>query len=324
MPITRRAMLGGAGLLAAPFVRLSPAVAQEPWPSRPVRFVVPLAAGGGLDFVARLIGDPLGKRLGQQIVVENRTGAGGTIGVETVIKSPPDGYSVLVSNDNVVSAPPILKLNVDYVKELIPVALMSRQPQALAVHPSLNVGAVAELVQLARRQPGMSYATSGAGTNQHVLAEWFAQTAGITLEHVPYRGAGQAVNDVIAGHVKLAFLGPTALLPHHAAGKLRILAQSSPKRSPTLSDVPTLIEAGYKDLYLESWYGAFLPKGTPAAVAERLNTEIGAVLSDAGLRERLAQSTMEAGGGPPEDFARLVQDYADKYARLAKEVNLKL
>jgi tripartite-type tricarboxylate transporter receptor subunit TctC len=326
MPLSRRALLQAAAraTLAAPFVRPIAASAQDVWPNRPLRFVVPLAPGGGLDFVARLIGDPLGRRLGQQIVVENRTGAGGTIGVETVIKSPPDGYTVLVSNDNVVSAPPILKLNVDYVKELIPVALMSRQPQALAVHPSLPVGSVADLVQLARRQPGMSYATSGAGTNQHVLAEWFAQTAGIRLEHVPYRGAGQAVNDVLAGHVKLAFLGPAALLPHHAAGKLRILAQSSPKRSPTLAEVPTLVEAGYQELYLESWYGAFLPKGTPAAVAARLNVEIGAVLGDAGLRERLGQSTMEAGGGSPEEFARLVQDYADKYARLAKEVNLKL
>ena len=324
MRITRRRMLetAGAAALAAPFA--AGAFAQDAWPNRPVRFVVPLAAAGGLDFVARLVADQLGKRLGQQVVVENRTGAGGTIGVETVVKSAPDGYSVLVTNDNVVSAPAILKLNVDYLKELIPVVLISRQPQALAVHPSLNVGSVAELVQLARREPGLSYATSGAGTNQHVLAEWFAQTAGVRLEHVPYRGAGQAVNDVLAGHVKVAFLGPAALLPHHGSGKLRILAQSSPRRAPALSDVPTLIEAGYKDLYLESWYGAFLPKGTPAPIAARLNQEIGALLAEPFVRERLGTSTMEAGGGSAEDFARLAQDYADKYARLAKEVNLKL
>lgn len=320
MPLTRRAMLQASALL--PFA--GTALAQEAWPARPVRFVVPLAAAGGLDFVARLVADQLGKRIGQQVVVENRTGAGGTIGVETVVKSAPDGYSVLVTNDNVVSAPPILKLNVDYLKELTPVVLISRQPQAIAVHPSLGVNSLADLIELARRQPGLSYATSGAGTNQHVLAEWFAQTAGIKLEHVPYRGAGQAVNDVLAGHVKLAFLGPTALLPHHGSGKLRILAQSSPKRVPALAQVPTLIEAGYTDLYLESWYGAFLPKATPAPIAARLNSELSAVLNEPFVRERLASSTMEAGGGSADEFATLAQDYADKYARLAKEVNLKL
>jgi tripartite-type tricarboxylate transporter receptor subunit TctC len=192
------------------------------------------------------------------------------------------------------------------------------------VHPSLNVNTLAELVALAKAQPGMSYATSGAGTNQHVLSEWFALTAGLKLEHVPYRGAGQAVNDLIAGHVKMACLGPAALLPQHASGKLKILVQSSPKRTPALAEVPTFIEAGYKDIVLESWYGAFLPKGTPAPIVAKLNAELGTVLADAFVRERLATSTMEAGGGSGEEFGALAQEYADKYNRLAKEVNLKL
>src|SRR5215213_12017308 len=205
---------GGLGLLPG-----ATAHAQTDWPNRPVRFIVPLAAGGAIDFVARAVGESMSQSIGQQVVVENRTGAGGTIGIDTAMKSSPDGYSVLITNDNVASAPHVLGLNVDFLKELLPVAVLGRQPQALAVHPSLTtVNSVADLIALVKQRPGMGCATSGVGSNQNVLLEWFARQAGIRLEHVPYRGAGQAINDVIAGHVQVAFLGPTALLPQAQAG----------------------------------------------------------------------------------------------------------
>src|SRR6266540_7457718 len=275
------------------------------WPRRPVRFIVPLAAGGGLDFVARVVGEPLSRELGQQVYVENRTGAGGTIGIDAAIKSPPDGYSVLVTNDNVASAPHVLRLNIDYLNELLPVVQIGRQPQALAVHPSLSeVKSVADLIALVKAQPGMGCATSGVGSNQHVLLEWFAKTAGIKLDHVPYRGAGQAINDVLAGHVKVAFLGPTALLPHATAGSVRLLAQSGEARSRSMPDVPTLVELGYAGVTLESWYAAFLPLGTPAPIVARLNAEIGKVLADAAVRENFQKSATEPVGGTAEELAR--------------------
>lgn len=314
-----------AGVAVGGSLSLSRAAFAQPtqtWPNRPVRFIVPLAAGGGLDFVARIVGEYLSRSLGQQVFIENRTGAGGTIGIDAAIKSPPDGYSILVSNDNVASAPHVLKLNVDYLKDLIPVSLIGRQPQALAVHPSFDVKSVAELVAAVKAQPGTGCATSGVGSNQHVLLEWFSKTAGIKLEHVPYRGAGQAINDLIAGHVKIAFLGPTALLPHNLAKTLRLLAQTGDARSASMPDVPTLQESGYPDISLESWYGAFVPLGTPAEIVTRLNAELDKALKDSGTREAFLKGATEASGGSPEDLARIARRDAEKYARLVKELNL--
>jgi tripartite-type tricarboxylate transporter receptor subunit TctC len=293
------------------------------WPNRPVRFIVPLAAGGGLDFVARVAADYLSRAIGQQVVIENKTGAGGTIGIDTAIKSAPDGYSVLVTNDNVASAPHVLRLNVDYLKDLVPVIQLARQPQALAVHPSFDVKSLAELIAAVKERPGMGCATSGVGSNQHVLLEWFAKMAGVKLEHIPYRGAGQAINDLIAGHVRIAFLGPTALLPHYRAGGLRLLAQSGEVRSPSMPEVPTLHESGFAGLALESWYGAFVPLGTPPAIVARLNAEIDSALADAGVRKSFGQTATEAVGGSAEHLARLAQQDSEKYARLVKELNIK-
>ena len=324
MRIGRRGFLGGAlAFGAAPFVPHL-AHAQGDYPNRPVRFIVPLAAGGGLDFVARIVGEHLSRSLGQQIFVENRTGAGGTIGIDTAIKATPDGYSLLLTNDNVASAPHVLRLNVDYLKDLVPVAMLGRQPQALAVHPSFDVKSVAELVSAIKQVPSMGCATSGVGSNQHVLMEWFAKEAQIKLEHVPYRRAGQAINDLLAGHVKVAFLGPTALLPHAVAKNIRILAQSGETRSVSMPDVPTLIEAGFTGLSLESWYAAFAPIGTPDAIVKRLNAEFGKSLADPATRAAFGKGATEPVGGDPESLMRAARADSEKYAKIVRDVNIKV
>jgi len=295
--------------------------AQE-WPNRPIRFIVPYPAGGSTDVGARVIGDYLSRALGQQIVVENRTGGSGNIGFEAGARSAPDGYTVLIAPDQVASAPHVFKVSFDPLKDLLPVIQLSRQPVVLAVHPKLGVNSVAELVALAKQRPGLSYATSGIGSQQHMTAEWFAQIAGIKLDHVPYRGGAQAINDLVAGHVMIGSLGSTPLIPHYKAGTLKLLAQTTAARSPSLPDVPTYEQAGIK-LVLDQWLGAFVPAGTPPAIVARLNNEMNKALAEAAIRESFLQSAQEPVGGSAEQFLRLVREDFAKYERLAKDLNIK-
>jgi tripartite-type tricarboxylate transporter receptor subunit TctC len=255
-------------------------------------------------------------------VVENRTGAGGTLGMDSAMRSPPDGYTFLITNDNAASAPHILKLSYDYTKVLLPVIDIGHQPQVFAVHPSLGVNSVKEYVENAKAHPGVGFASSGVGSNQHVIGEWFAREAGIKMEHVPYRGAGQAVTDLLAGHVKSAFLGPTALINHHRAGAIKIIAQTSAKRAPTLTDIPTLEESGYKGLVLEAWYAAFAPAGTPPEIIKQMNAAVQQALADPKLLENFTKGSLEAIGGTPEALGKLAQADSEKYARLVKELNI--
>ena len=296
--------------------------AQE-WPNRPIRFIVPFPAGGSTDVGARVIGDYLSRALGQQIVVENRTGGSGNIGFEAGARSAADGYTVLIAPDQVTSAPHVFKVSFDPLKDLLPVIQLSRQPVVLAVHPKLGVNSVAELVALAKQRPGLSYATSGIGSQQHMTAEWFAQIAGIKLDHVPYRGGAQAINDLVAGHVMIGSLGSTPLIPHYKAGTLKLLAQSTAARSPSLPDVPTYEQAGIK-LTLDQWLGAFVPAGTPPAIVARLNSEMNKALAEAAIRDSFLQSAQEPVGGSAEQFLRLVREDFAKYERLAKDLNIKV
>ena len=314
---------GFIALLALVIVMPTMAQAQE-WPSRPIRFIVPFPAGGSTDVAARLVGEHLSRTLGQQIVVENRTGANGNIGMETAAKSAADGYTILVATDSISSNPHVYKMNIDPLKELVPIIQLSRQPMVLAAHPALGVSSLAELVALAKRQPGLRYATgSGVGSPQHIVVQWFAEIAGIKLEQVPYRGGAQAINDLIAGHMKLGSLGSTPLIPHYKAGTLRLLAQSMAERSPSLPDVPTYQEAGGKGLVLDQWLGVFVPAGTPPAIAARLNAEIGKALGEAAIRESFLQSAQEPVGGSAKQFSHFVHEEFAKYRRLVMELNIK-
>lgn len=295
----------------------------QAWPSCPVRFVVPYPPGGSTDMGARVIADYLSRVLGQQIVVENKSGGSGNIGFEAAARSAADGYTVLIAPDQVTSAPHVFKVSFDPLKDLVAVIQLSRQPVVLAVHPSLGVNSVAELIALAKERPGMSFATSGVGSQQQFAAEWFAKIADIKLDHVPYRGGGQAINDLIAGHIKIGSLGSSPLIPHYKAGNLRLLAQSTDKRSPSLLEVPTYQEAGIKGLVLDQWLGAFVPTGTPPAIVARLSREINKALAEPAIRNSFLQSAQEPVGGDAEAFARLVRDDFAKYQRLAKELNIK-
>jgi tripartite-type tricarboxylate transporter receptor subunit TctC len=298
--------------------------AQEAYPNRTIKFIVPLAAGGAIDFIARQVGEVLTRTTGHQVVVENRTGAGGTVGMDAAMKSPPDGYTILITNDNASSAPHIMSLAYDYSKEMLPVCYLGRHGQILAAHSSIGVSTLPELVEYAKKNPGVGVATSGVGSNQHVLCEWFRREANIKLDHVPYRGAGQAINDLVAGHVKTAILGPTSMMPHAAAGTIKMLAASSSKRAPTLPNVPTFEEAGFKGVVLEAWYAAFAPPGTPAPIIAKLNAEMNKALKDAKLMENFSKGAIEPVGGTSEEIGKIARADSDKYAKLIKELNIKI
>jgi tripartite-type tricarboxylate transporter receptor subunit TctC len=242
--------------------------------------------------------------------------------MDAAMKSDPDGYTVLITNDNAASAPHIMHLSYDYTKELVPVCYLGRHGQILAAHKDLGVKSVKELVDYVKKNPGLGLATSGVGSNQHVLCEWFKREAGIKIDHVPYRGAGQAINDLIAAHVKTAILGPTAMIPHWQAGTLNLLAQSTAKRNPTLPQIPTFVEGGYKDLVLEAWYAAFVPKGTPPEITAKLNAEMNKALKDPKLVETFTKGAIEPVGGGTEEISSLARADSEKYARLVKELNI--
>jgi tripartite-type tricarboxylate transporter receptor subunit TctC len=299
-------------------------VMAQQYPNRPVRFIVPFPAGGSTDVAARVVAAYLSRSFGQQVYVENKSGANGSVGTEAAAKSPSDGYTILIASDSVLSNQYVFKTTSDPLKELVPIIELSRQPIVLAVHPSLGVNSLAELIALAKQRPGLQYATgSGMGSPQHMVVQWFARLAGVKLEQVAYRGGGQAINDLIAGHVMIGSLGTTPVIPHYKAGTLRILAQTSEVRSPSLPEVPTYQEAGIKGLVLDQWVGAFVPVGTPAAIIERLNTEIGKALADPSVRQTYLQQAQEPIGGSAEQFSQLVHKDSATYERLVKELDTK-
>jgi len=303
----------------------APLAAAQPWPSKPIRWIVPFAPGGSNDVTARSIAERLVPALGQPIVVENRSGAAGTIGVELAARSPPDGYTIVSSSDSIATAPHLYpRIGFHPLRDFIAVTQLGRQPVVLAVHPSLGVNTVAELVAFVKKNPGLGYASSGAGTQQHIAGEWFASLAGIKLTHVPYKGGGQAITDLLGGQVQLASLGAAPLIPHYKSGRLKVLAQTTATRSPLLPDVPTYQEAGYKALAIEQWQGVFLPAGTPKEIVARLRAEIVKALAEPKVIERFAQNGLETVGDTPEQFAAVVRRDYEKYGRLVRELKIRI
>jgi tripartite-type tricarboxylate transporter receptor subunit TctC len=317
----RRFLALAAGAAALPAV--SRIAMAQAYPTRPVRFIVPVPPGGSVDTATRFIAESMSRSFSQRVYVENRSGANGIIGTEAAVRSAPDGHTVLISPNVLMINPYAYKINFDPLKDLIPVIQLSRQPFVLAVHPSLGVNSLADLIALAKQQPGLRYANGGGITAPYMAVEWFARLAGVSFEPVQYRGGGPAILDLIAGHVKVGVTDSTSAIPHYRAGALRLLAQTTERRSPGLPDIPTFQEAGIKGLVINQWIGVFVPAGTPATIVDRLNGEIGKALADPAVRQHFLEADQEPVGGSRAQFARFVQEEYEEYGRLAKELNIK-
>jgi len=302
-----------------------PARAQD-YPNRPIRVIVPFSPGGAVDGPTRVLAQELGKRLGQQVVIDNRPGAGATIGSEAVAKAPPDGYTLLLaSQTNAISATLYSKLSFNPIDDFVPISLIGREPGVVVVHPSLPAKTVQELIALARAKPGqIDYASSGNGSGQHLFAAQLFSLAGVKLNHVPYRGSGQATTDLIGGVVSVSVPGLSGMLPHIRSGKLRALAVTGTHRAPQLPDVPTLAEAGFPGYSAYVWLGLLAPKGTPAQIIERLNRDVLAALDTAEVKGYMANASIEPLGTTPAEFAAFFRAERDTWARVIKDTGAKL
>ena len=320
----RRAALS----LAATLAILAPhaARAADAYPAKPVRFVVAFPPGGGTDIIARAIAQKLAERIAQQVVVDNRPGAGGNIGTDIVAKSAPDGYTMLMGSAGplAINASLFGKMPFDPIKDLAPVTLAASTPNVLVVHPSLRVATVKELIALAKARPGeINFASSGHGTPAHLAGELFNSMAGVKMVHVPYKGAAPALADLLGGQVQLMFSTMPPALPHVKDGKLRALAVTSAKRSPAAPDLPTLDEIALPGFEANTWHGVVVPAGTPATIVARLNREIVAILHLPDVVERFSSQGAEALGSTPEEFAAYIRSETLKWAKAVRDSGAK-
>jgi len=302
-----------------------PAAAQERYPSRPLRIVVPFAPGGSTDIFARLVGDRLATALGQPVVIENRAGASGNIGADAVAKSAPDGYTILMATTGVMAINNALfkSMTFDAAKEFEPVVYIASISNVVIVPVDLPAKNIAELVALAKREPGkLSFASSGAGSSTHMSAELFKSMAGLDIVHVPYKGSGQALPDLIAGRVSMMFENAPGAVSYIKGGKVRALAVTGLKRTAALPELPTVAESGVPGYESLSWSGLAVPTGTPKDIVQRINRETGVILASEDMRARLADQGAEAVGGSPEQFAAHIRAERDKWSRLIREKNI--
>ena len=319
--IMRAAIVAGVGLLAA----TAPGLAQ-PYPSRPIKIIVPTPAGGPVDVMARLVGNYLGSTIGQPVVIDNRPGAGNTIGSKEAAQAEPDGYTLLYSSASGLVFAPMLQKNAGYdpVTSYAPVALVAQSTSILVVHPSVPVKTVQELVAYAKANPGkVNFSSGGIGVLPHLMGEWFKSMAGIDIVHVPYRGGGPSINDLVGGQVQMTFEGAGVLVPLIETGKLRALAVTSARRLAELPDVPTMTESGFPSFVSTSWTGLLRPARTPPEVIARLNAQINEGLKTAEFKAALAKVGNEPLGGSPQDFANLIKADIAKWAPVVSALGLK-
>jgi tripartite-type tricarboxylate transporter receptor subunit TctC len=298
-----------------------PASAQ-PFPSRPIRIIVPFGPGGFTDVAARILQKELAPAIGQPIVIENKPGAGSTIGTAEVAKqSKPDGYTlVMISTTHVISPHLYKEMPYDPIKDFTPVMKLAEGPYVLVVHPSLPVKNVAELIALAKSKPSsIDYASSGNGSSQHLVGALFATMAGAPMNHVPYKGSSGAMNDLLGGQVKVSFVGVPNALPNLASGKLRAIAVTTSRRYPGLPDVPTLDEAGVKGYDATLWLGLLAPPGTPREIVMKLNTEITKILSTPDAKKFMSSAGVDVATSTPEEFGALMQSELDRWGKVVRE-----
>jgi tripartite-type tricarboxylate transporter receptor subunit TctC len=300
--------------------------AAQPYPSKPIRLMVPFPPGGSTDIVARIVAQKLGTQLGQPLVIENRGGAGGTLGTAVVAKAPADGYNLVVgtTSTHVVAPSVYQKLEYDPVKDFAPISLMAVTPYLLVVNPSLPAKSVKELVELMKSQPGkLNYASAGVGSTTHLAMEMLKGASQTYALHIPYNGNGPAGTAVIAGQVEILFGSLPAVLPHAKSGRVRALAVGTPKRSPSLPEVPTVAESGYPGFDASLWLAIMAPAGTPAPVIERLNKEIIAAVRSKETAETLDKNGAEPLTSTPAELAAMIRDGVVKYAKVVKDAGVK-
>ena len=331
MPLShsRRRLLGRSlrisTLLSLALASPLAALADAAYPDKPVKFVVPYPPGGGTDVVARIVQQRLQAALGQSIVIENKGGAGGSLGTDIVAKSAPDGYTVLFTLSSHTINPAIFpKLPYDTLKDFEPVGLVASLPQLLAANMAVPVRSVADVVAQAKAAPDkFSFASVGNGSPGHLAGELMVLRTGAPMAHIPYRGGGPAVTDVIGGQVPLLWVSIPAAAAQVKAGKLRALAVSTTKRSPAFPEVPTMQEAGVADFEVDSWYAMLVPAKTPRAIIDRLNKALNTVLAEPAIRAQLLDQGADAVGGTPEALAKVIAAEVPKWVKLAKDANIK-
>ena len=304
----------------------STAAAQAAYPAKPIRLVVPFAVGGVTDTSGRLIAEQLSKRLGQQVIVDNKPGASGNIGTQMVASAEPDGYTLLLGFDGTLVINPHVfpKVGFDTAKDFAPIGKIGDAILILVSHPGVSAKTLQQVITLSKTQSGgLSYGTSGTGGTPHIAGELLKQRTGANLTHIPYKGGGQAMIDVMGGTIPLVYTAVAGAISHVKAGKLHAVAVSSAQRAPSLPDVPTFIEAGLNDFDINSWVGLLAPAKTPRAIVDKLNTELNAVLNDPAVRERLNTLGITASPGGPEKFGRDMARDLSRYASVVKAANIK-
>jgi tripartite-type tricarboxylate transporter receptor subunit TctC len=320
-------MLMAAASVAALVASAPGAATAQSYPTKPLRMVVPFPPGGTTDILGRVAAQKLGEGLGQQVIVDNRPGAGGNIGTELVAKSPPDGYTLLTDPGSTLTINPSLfpKLPFDPLKDFAPITILAAVPNLLVVHPTLPVRNVKELIALAKARPGqLNYASSGAGQSTHLSMELFKSLARVNMIHVAYKGSSPAITDLLGGHVLLMFDNMPSALPHAKAGKLRGIAVSTAKRSPVTPDVPTVAESGLPGFEVSVWFAVLAPAATPREIVERLNGILVKALQSPDVRERLSSQGAEPIGDTPADFTAVMKRDLVKWAKVVKDANIKL
>jgi len=310
-------------LLAAAFANL--AAAQSPWPAQPVKIVVPYSVGGTVDFSARLLGTKLTEQTGKPFIVENKTGASGTIGVNTVAKSAPDGYTVLANDTSYAMLPALFaKIPWDHATDIVPVTTILTTPVVLVVPGTSPYKTAQELLAAARKDPGkLNYGSGGLGSSTHMNAEFFKKEAKIDVAHIPYKGAGEAMTGIISSQVDMLITASPTAMGQIAGGKIRPLAISGDKRSPAFPSVPTFAEAGLPGYNAMGWFGLAVPKGTPKDVIARIHAETAKALQDPAVRQKIAAQGAEPGGIPPEQFAKFINDETKKWGDIARAAGVK-
>lgn len=320
--VRRRWLLAAAWMLAGGGA--ATAQAQGSYPERPIKIVVPVAPGGGTDFVARLLAEKLAPALGQPVLVDNRPGGSGNVGVRQVVEAPPDGYTLVMPITSLPISPSLQKLPFNPVKDLAPITLAGTLPLVLVVHPSVPATNVREVIALARAKPRtLNFANSGVGTTAHLAGELFNRMAGVEMVSVNYKGGGPAVTDLLGGHVQLYFSTIPAVIQHVKTGKLRAIAVTGRQRSSEMPEVPTVAESGLRDFEVTSWFGLFAPAGTPRAVIDRLNRESVAILGTTEVRQKFAGHGVEAASSNPESLGQLLASEIERWGKVIREAGIK-